>query len=54
MAPTVTAPRPRPSIFGVTITGGGGPVYTDGRNWFAYNFADLNGITTLLGPAGLR
>lgn len=40
--------------FGVTITGGGGPVYTDGRNWFGYNFADLNGAISLSGPAGLR
>lgn len=38
--------------FGVTITGGGGPVY--GRNWFGYNFADLNGAISLSGPAGLR
>lgn len=39
---------------GVTISGGGGPVYTDGRNWFGYNNADLNGSISLSGPGGLR
>lgn len=40
--------------FGVTISTLGGPVYTDGRNWFGYNFGDLNGGATLTGPAGIR
>ena len=36
------------------VTSLSGPVYTDGRNWFGYNFADLNGISTLTGPGGVR
>ena len=41
------------SEFGTTATGGS-ILFTDGRNFFGYNFADLNGTTTLVGPLGLR
>jgi hypothetical protein len=39
---------------GATNVSAGGPIYTDGRNSFAYNGADLEAPTTLTGPGGLR
>ena len=41
------------NAYAVTIDTAGGAVYTDGRNWFGYNGADLNGGTTLSGPGGV-
>lgn len=42
------------NVVGVSISTNGGPIYTDGRNWFGYNGVDLQGGATLTGPTGLR
>jgi hypothetical protein len=42
------------NVSGATNVSAGGPIYTDGRNWFGYNGVDLEAPTTLTGPAGLR
>ncbi|MEO8677141.1 MAG: hypothetical protein ABI569_16315 [Casimicrobiaceae bacterium] len=39
--------------FGATV-GAASFIFTDGRNFFGYNLADLNGSSTLFGPIGIR